>query len=432
MAHGRLPGSAQVLLPALIVGDDPVNGLGVARNLGRAGIPVHRIGGSRQHLLRSRYIRSQSVVRGLDDLDDDAYLDALNAFGERIGRPAVLFPITDLHVLRLGRLEASLRGGFRSTAAPLASAEILVNKRRFYEAVASFGVDHPATRFPGSEEEFVTAAAAVGYPVYLKPEISPAFYRVFHRKGFVARNPEELRARAAEIVAAGLKVILQEIVPGSATQMRGCAGYRRHGQSVWVCYRRVREFPPGFGSGSLLESCPSFVHETRLLEFLDSIGYEGIFDAEFKLDPRRGAYCLIEINARSWWQNLLPTRSGINVIELAYRYAAGLRTDQALPEQRYADGVKWVHEYNDFAAARAGGMSPIAWWRSLSGRRDFAFLAADDPLPSIAHLASLAGGKARKLLGLGGRGADGTPAPAATGSSAPAAPAAETRQEARR
>jgi len=91
--------------PAIILGDDPVNGLGVARNLGRLGVTVHRVGAARQPLLRSRYLHTQIVVPDLDSMDDDGYARVLEQAGDRIGRDAVLFPLTDLHVMRLCRCE---------------------------------------------------------------------------------------------------------------------------------------------------------------------------------------------------------------------------------------------------------------------------------------------------------------------------------------
>jgi predicted ATP-grasp superfamily ATP-dependent carboligase len=258
-------------------------------------------------------------------------------------------------------------------------------------------VEHPATRFPETPEEFERAAEEIGYPVYLKPEISPLFSRAFQRKGFVARDRGELRDHVRRVVDSGLTVMLQEIVQGDATCMHGCAGYRRGSEAVWICYRRVREFPAGFGCGSLLESCRDFLHDTRLLEFLEALDYRGIFDAEFKLDPMRGIFRLIEVNARSWWQNLLPSRCGINVIQLAYLDAAGRGNDR-LPAPDYTLGVKWIHLYNDFFAAREQGLGLGAWLRSLRGRRVFAFCAADDPLPATLQLTALTLGKLRKLV----------------------------------
>lgn len=387
--------------PAIVLGDDPVNGLGVARNLGRRGVAVHRVGASREPLLRSRYIRTQTVVPDLDSMDDDSYRRVLEQAGAGIGRDAVLFPLTDLHVLRLCRLEARLQPRFRLTTPSLESAMTLVNKRRFYEAAASFGVDHPATRFPETLEEFDAAAASLGYPVYLKPEVSPLYHGKFGRKGFVARDRAALLTGAAEVLDAGLRAIVQEIVPGGATQMHGCAGYRRGGASVWVCYRRRREFPEGFGSGTRLMSIPGFVHRTGLLEFLDHVGHRGLFDAEFKLDPRNGKLQLLDVNARAWWQNALPTRCGINMIALAYEDAAHPDASRLLPAQAYAEGVEWIHGYNDYMAAKDDGVSLGTWLRTVPPRGEFAFWAPDDPLPGALQVSGIAW---NMMLGLAGAG----------------------------
>jgi D-aspartate ligase len=385
--------------PALIVGDDPVSGLGVARNLGRAGIAVHRLGGTHEPLLGSRYIRSTRVAPGLEHFDDDDYLAALEAVRREIGGRPVLFPITDLHVLRQSRLGPERLAGFHSTAPSRENAELLVNKARFYQKLESLDVPHPITRHPATPEEFEAAAAEIGYPVFVKPEISPQFHRAFQRKGFVVGNPTELRARVREVTRSGVPVVLQEVVPGGATCMHGVAGYRRGGETVWVCYRRVREYPAGFGCGSVIETCPSFVHETRLLELLERIGYAGLFDAELKRDPRSGGFSLIEINARAWWQNLLPTRSGINLIERCYRDAAGLGDGGPLPAPEYESGVKWIHLYNDISAAKNEGLGWIAWIRSLMGRKVHAFYALDDPLPQVRQLSWILRGKLRARLG---------------------------------
>ncbi len=258
------------------------------------------------------------------------------------------------------------------------------------------GVAHPATRFPRTRGEFEAAAAAIGYPVLIKPEISPLFARMFQKKGFVARDREELYRHLETLEGSGLDMMAQEIIPGGADCMHGCAGLRTADRILVFCYRRVREFPEGFGCGSLLESVPAFVGQTRLVDYLGRIGYTGIFDAEFKRDPRDGAYKMIEINARSWWQNTHPSVSGLNIVKAAYDYAAG----RPVSSGGYQVGTKWVHLYNDYFAARAAGLGLLAWKRSLAGRTAFDIWARDDIRPMVAFLSDMALSKARKALGL--------------------------------
>ena len=79
---------------------------------------------------------------------------------------------------------------------------------------------------------------------------------------------------------------------------------------------------------------------------LKEIKYNGIFDAEFKLDHRDGLYKLIEINARPWWQNALPTKCGMNIIKAAYDHAAGNTAAEVL-HQDYRYGIKWINLTED-------------------------------------------------------------------------------------
>jgi len=382
--------------PALIVGDDQVNVLGLARNLGRNGVIVHRLGAVDAPVLRSRYIRSLRVVNGIDDSPDGEFVAALERSARGAGGKPVLFPTSDLHAIRVARHAAALAGSFRLLAASLPATETLVNKRRFYESLEAMGVAHPATRFPRTRDEFEAAAAQIGYPVLIKPEISPLFARLFQKKGFVAHDREELFRHLETLEGSGLDMVAQEIIPGGADCTYGCAGLRTADSVLVFCYRRVREFPEGFGSGSLLVSVQPFVGKTRLLEYLDHLGYTGIFEAEFKCDPRDGVYKMIEINARSWWQNTHPSASGLNIVMAAYDHAAGR---QVVPGG-YRAGTKWVHLYNDYFAARAAGLGFLAWRRSLAGQTAFDVWARDDVRPMIAFLSAIMRSKVRKALGL--------------------------------
>jgi predicted ATP-grasp superfamily ATP-dependent carboligase len=385
--------------PALILGDDPVNTLGVARNLGRNGVTVYRLGETESGVLGSRFIRSTWVISDIGDCSNARFVEHLERIAKDIGAKPVLFPITDIHVLRVASNAAVLSDNFLLLASDLATTETLVNKRLFFESLVKCGVPHPATRYPRGHSHFERAAADIGYPVLLKPEISPLFAKKYKRKGFVAHDEKELFFHLRTLASSGIDVMVQEIIPGDATCMHGCAGLRTAADSIAFCYRRVREFPPGFGCGSLLKSIPSIVDETRVLEYLEGIGYTGIFDAEFKLDPRDGVYKVIEINARSWWQNLHPTISGLNVIQAAYEYALG----RPVERQDYRLNTKWIHLYNDYFAAQDAGLGLLAWLRTIRGERAFDILASDDVKPMISYMSGIFLGKLTKMFGIRNR-----------------------------
>lgn len=381
--------------PALILGDDPVNVLGVARNLGRNGIPVSRLGAIDSPIMRSRYIKCVILEPRIDDFPDDRYIDTLLIASRQLGDKPVLFPLSDLHALKIARNASALASAFRFITSSASTTEMLINKNLFCKSLADNKIPHPATHIVETLDQSKQAADEIGYPVYLKPEISPLFMQKFHRKGLIAHDGNELMRHLTSLRLTGLRVIIQEIIPGDAAFMCGCAGFRTEDVLLLFCYRRIREFPPQFGNGSLIESVPSFVHQTRLVDYLGTLDYRGIFDAEFKLDPRDGVYKLIEINARSWWQNLLPTMSGLNIVKAAYDYAIERDVIRACD---YRPGVKWVHLYNDFFAARESGLGFLAWVRTLRGEKVFDIYAIDDLRPFLSYLTGLAIRKASSNL----------------------------------
>jgi len=385
-------------IPAVILGDDPINGLGVARNLGRRGVRAYRIGAESDKLFESKYIYLNKIVPDINFCAKDDYITILNELSRLIGEKPVLFPISDLHVLKVAQYYDELEDNYYLISSNLKSTETLVNKRKFYQSLQEFDVPHPVTFFPQNLSDYIRAAEQIGYPVYIKPEISQLFSMTYNKKGFVSRNRRELAENVGRIDSSGLQCIIQEIIPGDAGYMCGCAGYKHDRKLYSFCYQRVREFPPGFGNGSLLISIPSFLGETKLGEYLEQIGYSGIFDAEFKYDHRDGKYKLVEINARSWWQNAHPTRSGINIIELAYKHAIGSLQDHEEDLNRYKYGVKWIYLYHDFYAARKLKMNVFSWLLSLRGERSFAIWAPDDPYPMMVFVSSIFYNKLLRLL----------------------------------
>src|SRR5439155_10089079 len=146
--------------------------------------------------------------------------------------------------------------------------------------------------------------------------------------------------------------------------------------------RRLWMHPRAFGNSTLSVAIPlpevsEAMAGLRLL--FESIGYTGLFDAEFTLDSRDGRFKILEVNARAWWQLELATAAGLDLCLLAYRDALG----QPLPPVgSYKIGQTWVHPVPDLrawwqarrAGDRAGGFPLGAW---LGGAN--AVFSRDDP-----------------------------------------------------
>ena len=139
----------------------------------------------------------------------------------------------------------------------------------------------------------------------------------------------------------------------------------------------------------MIESIPiQFVAESKdyVVNYLRSIRYCGLFEAEFKTDERDGVPKILEINARSWWQNHFPTVCGINLVLMSFLDAVGKEIEY---EDTYKIGLKWVHSFNDTRAAmtlfQRSQLSLSNWISSYKDVRDYSYFCANDVLPLLCN-----------------------------------------------
>jgi D-aspartate ligase len=228
----------------------------------------------------------------------------------------------------------------------------------------------------------------------VKPSVSQSFNRKFHKKGFVAHSRKELNQCLSLVNKLKIDVMVQEILPGPPTNHCLISGYidRDFELKALFAYRRIRQFPPQFGNSTVCESIPlAQVKEMKetLLKYLLSIGYHGIFMAEFKKDSRDEEDKLLEVNARSWWYNTFPSACGVNIILMAYFDEIG---EKVRSTTEYEIGRKLIYFTEDLklalTTARLKRFSLQKWISPLLGKKDWAIFANDDPTPFLMNVLS--------------------------------------------
>lgn len=331
-----------------MLGGDAINALAIIRNLGENDVPAFCISEKKNEAAHSKHCKSFTSVPGIEK-NNKILASYLNDHKEQFGERAVLFPCSDLFCVNLSHIEDEIKGHYLF-AANKEISEIIVNKKRFYRSLKQNGIPHAVTYFPEDWQDIKEIGKRIGYPLYLKPAVTQLFTKYFPKKGLVAWSPQELEKYGKLLSSHNIEFVVQEIIPGTTKQFFGLNGYldKNHNPKGLFAYHRIREWPPGFGNGSLLESIPissvKAIKETAL-KYLKNVKYNGIFDAEFKKDPRDGSFKLLEINARTWWQNHFPTVCGINLIMIAYMDVIGEETEYI---ETYKTGLKWVFFFNDF------------------------------------------------------------------------------------
>ncbi len=335
------------IVPSLILGSH-TTALGVIRSLARAGIRSLCITKPNRYITFSRHYRRPPF--GYPFLSDPTRLD--DYLAEFPLQRAVLFPCSDDWVLAVARMDDKLRERFPIVLSDLEILKRLIDKGNLRNLLDLQGIDHPLSFPVQSNDDLGRMGEQPDRVWILKPVDSQGFRTHFQRKAFTVGTTEEADRRFAESRQAGFEMILQEYIPGPASNHYFVDGYMdRAGilKSLFV-RRRLRMHPPDFGDSSFMESIPKIQAQgavDAITRLISAVGYRGIFSAEFKRDHRDDTFKLIEINTRAWAYIGFAAASGVNIALQAYRDALG---EEFSAIDSYSIGKRTVFLINDIPA----------------------------------------------------------------------------------
>jgi D-aspartate ligase len=374
---------------AVVIGGG-CQGLGIARSLGKRGIPVCLVDDEISIARASRFVRGTVRVRDLRT--EEALLDALALAHGRLGLSGwVLYPTREENVASIAANRDVLGRDFRVPTPELASIRHAWDKREMYGLAERLSIPVPRMWFPRSEEDL--AAIEVDNPVVLKPAIKEHFFYATQAKAWRADTAAELLdafRRATEIVPAS-EVIIQEMIPGGGDQQYAyCAFFREGGPVASMTVRRHRQHPSDFGIASTYVETISMAELAEpSCRFLTAIGYYGLVELEYKRDPRDGVCKLLDVNARTWGYHSLGGPAGVDFPYLLFRDQIGAPVQEA----HARPGVRWIRLATDVPNALrdiwTGRLRPGEYLRSLRGLNTEAVFSLKDPLPGLCEIALL-------------------------------------------
>jgi predicted ATP-grasp superfamily ATP-dependent carboligase len=370
---------------AFVLGKYITGGLGVVRCLGRNQNPVLWLDSNPKQIgFFSKYCHGIICPSSKQNLQE--YIDFLVKIGKNLCQKGVLLPIGDIEVYAILQHKNVLEQYYHIPISDLKITEKLLNKKIFYKTLEKLDIDHPKTYFTKDISEVKIISKKINYPCIIKPSYSAHFMVDFKTKLFLVKTSDELIKYFKKASLKKHEVVIQEIIPGGVKNMYGFNSYYDK-ESTPKCafsYKRIREWPHGFGNGCFIESVAASEIEKITNNLIKKIGYHGIVDAEFKKDPRNNQFKLIEINPRCWMQNSLPVRYNINIPFMVYSDALGKKLDQEPAQKKQ---VKWLFIFEDIISAwqsiKKDELTFIEWIHSLKGKKEFAIFARDDPLPSL-------------------------------------------------
>jgi D-aspartate ligase len=375
-----------LLPPAVVLDVSFVNGLEAIRSLAAAGAPVIAVDHRKSALgFRSRLAHH---VLSPDPRDEAAYVAFLAALAEReFSEPAVVLPTHDAPLAAVAR-NAGRLAAYQLPGSGWEVLEPLQRKRHQYAVAEAAGIGVPLTFAVDSEGEARAAAAALSYPAVVKPGDPIPFKRRFGRPVIVCRTPSELLE--AWRGAADYEPLLQEVIPGDDATLWTVGSYTdASGTALGVfCGRKLVQMPRGFGTCRVGEARWRDDVVEQALALLGALGYHGIAQTEFRLDPRDGRFKLMEVNPRLWQWHGLARACGVDLPRIAYLDVLG-RAQRAVRSGAQHDGRRWVVAAAHLRASREEGTPLRRALREMGHDAVEGTFDLRDPLPAMVQAGGL-------------------------------------------
>lgn len=361
--------------------------LGIARSLGRLGVRVYGLTSNLDApAARSRYWR-WCYEWDVENAPAQRSIDCLASIARRIGKGAVLIPVSDRTTLFVAENAAALKGHFRFPRLVPDIAAGLISKKNMYFLARQHGIPTAETQFPQSRQELAGMLDRIRFPVVLKGIDGARLKTRTGRTLAIVRSTAELFEEYARLEdETSPNLMLQEYIPGGEDSVWMFNGYfDAAGECLMgLTGKKIRQNPIYTGSTSL-GIC---LRNDRVAEltrnFMKAVGYRGIIDIGFRFDARDGEYKVLDVNPRIGSSfRLFVDHNGLDVVRALYLDITG----QPVPEAVPVEGRKWVVENQDIDSAykywREGRLSPMEWLHSFKGVEEGAWFAADDLAPFL-------------------------------------------------
>ncbi|HEX2970892.1 MAG TPA: hypothetical protein VHP11_01085, partial [Tepidisphaeraceae bacterium] len=337
-------------------------------------------------------------------------LGELVRIGRDLSPKPVLFYGNDALLLLVSRQRELLGEYYRFLIPAVDMVESLASKTRFTSLARRYGWPVPRTVCSAEISDPDDALRIVSLPCILKPESHVGWSAarvvgdaaVHAQKALRADTREQFHELYAAMRADTDRFIVQQCVPGGPECIYSFHSYfdPRSNPRAYFVGHKIRTYPKESGASSYIE----LVHEPEVvrlgLEILKSLKFVGLSKLDFKKDPTRNRFYLLEINARFTLWNHLGARCGINLPHLAYCDLTGLEYQA---DRDYQTGVRWLSFVDDLRGFIRhyhpdGDLSWAQWLLSLRGPKIYDVFSWRDPSPFMAGLVEGGGIRLRKLM----------------------------------
>lgn len=364
----------------IVLAENHYNALGLVRSLGEAGHHVYVILKSSKNnfLVKSKHIKSTIYFNDASQLFD-LIVHTCKKFSEK----PILFSSTEEYAELIDKRYDELQkycytegGEHANTIQPYR------NKTIANELAKSVGFTLPKTWSikcqSDIEQDFI-------FPVLVKSEASVPGWKSAMKR---CDDYTALVNHVSSLPLTFFPLQVQEFIDKDYEFMLlGCSS--NHGERIYsyVGHKKYRYYPNIYSLGCYSESFLITEKEqrVRLLEkatkFVKSIGYSGLFSAEFI--HANGKDYFLEINLRNDATSIVSTRSGYNLPAIFCNAIEGKRIDETTFKyvpRHYMNIVPDIHHVLNHS------VSVFTWLRQLYSAGAYAYFDKKDIKPFIYYL----------------------------------------------
>lgn len=386
--------------PLALVFNCHVNGLGIIRSLGERGVPVLALDHNPRAIgLASRY--ATKVICPNPEESESKFISFLVTLGGKLWQKGVLYPTNDTWLIAVSKNRERLEPFY---TLPFSGWDVIKRctaKAEMYALAEEAGVPIPRTLVLRDLQQAEASRSDIPFPCIVKPSSPWSFPKELGSRVMSFSTWPELQSWLAanndRIVREGIRVVVQEKIPGDARELYTFASYSDPFGTVvaHAVIRKIRQHPAEAGTIRIGE----IVREERVVELgrrlVERIGYYGLANVEFKKDPRDSVFRLMEINPRSGMSNYLVTKAGANLAYLSYCDAIGRRRPNSASGSPGDVGQVWVVLWTAlYDIVRRAVRHPLSaevlkgsledLWMLLRRCKVFAVCSLRDPLPAAA------------------------------------------------
>ena len=361
-----------------------VGAIDLVRALGIAGIRSAVVSPPGDFARFSRHTRVR-IDSADASREPEVLVERLLRFGEEQSSPPILYYDGDFKLLAISRARERLLKVFRTVLPDAALAEDLVDKARFAHLVDRLTLPVPRSMRVSPSGE--PPPSDLRFPLVVKPitRHNEEWAPLASAKAIELTDMAELKTLWPRLADGGLDVLLQELVPGPETHVESYHVYvDATGETAGeFTGRKIRTYPTRYGYSTALEitSTQDVIETGR--EIVARLNLHGVAKLDFKRHPDDGRLYLLEVNPRFNLWHYPGAKAGVNLPELVFRDLVGAPRG---PVANVRTGVRWVHPWFDYRAARCQDVPLVRWvpWM-LKCETKHAF-ALDDPLviPRVA------------------------------------------------